>query len=241
MYFIMLDSDNQIEFLHGNKLRWSIGDYYYVDFLDSYTSSFFGIKYNGTNSTIIPFSINEGSNIVNVGNLQISSFSGEQNNGRNLKISTEGNVIAAPNQFLSFGAMDITTLGTGTVTREFAGSFGPNATAQVIYVPIHLPDGSKFVGFTVTYLDTSPNASLQVSLHSRTVTASTTIATVTSTNINSSSVGTMNPTVLSGTLTLDNQARQYYFEIKPRNQANTAAGNWDASLLKIVKIVLEYQ
>jgi hypothetical protein len=51
----------------------------------------------------------------------------------------------------------------------------------------------------------------------------------------------MNPSIYSGSLEVDNENKQYYFEIKPRNHANTAAGNWDAALLKFVKIVLEYK
>jgi hypothetical protein len=238
-FFNFANSNNTIEFSHGNLSRWSIGDYYQSDFPNSINS--FMIRDNSNPRTFIPLEIEKGTNTVSLGNLIIKGFASSSNDGRSLKISTEGKIIASPNQFLNLGALDLVVLGSGTLTKDLGGSFGPTATSQAIYAPIHIPQGSEFVRFTVTYLDNSPSSSLMVSLISLNGNTPNAIASATSTNITSSSNGTMTPSVYSGSLIVDNQNRQYYFEIKPRNQANTASGNWDTTLLKLVKIGLEYQ
>ncbi|OYU64533.1 MAG: hypothetical protein CFE22_18250 [Cytophagaceae bacterium BCCC1] len=238
-FFNFAYSNNTIEFSHGNLSRWSIGDYYQSDFPNSINS--FMIRDNSNPRTFIPLEIEKGTNTVSLGNLIIKGLASSANDGRFLKISTEGNIIVTPNQLLNLGALDLEVIGTGTLTKDFAGSFGPNATSQTIYAPIHLPEGSKFVRFTVTYLDNSPSSSLMVSLISLNGITPNAIASATSSNITSSSNATMTPSVYSGSLVVDNPNRQYYFEIKPRNQANTASGNWDTTLLKLVKIILEYQ
>ncbi|MCF8324999.1 MAG: hypothetical protein K9I84_08575 [Leadbetterella sp.] len=233
------NSNNTIDFLHGNVSRWSIGDYFNADF--SGGSNNFRIRDYGNPQTFIPFEIEKGTNTVSLGNLIIKGMASYTNDGRSLKISTEGKIIASPNQFLNLGALDLVVLGSGTLSKDLGGSFGPTATSQAIYAPIHIPEDSEFVRFTVTYLDNSPLSSLMVSLISLNGNTPNAIASTTSSNITSSSNGTMTPSVYSGSLVVDNQNRQYYFEIKPRNQANTASGNWDTTLLKLVKIVLEYQ
>ncbi len=237
-FFSFANSNNTIEFLHGNISRWSVGDYYRGDPSNGINS--FRIRDNSNPQPFIPLEIEKGTNTVSLGNLIIKGLASSSYDGRLLKISTEGNIIASSSQFLNLGALDLEVLGSGTITKDFAGSFGPTATSQAIYAPIHLPEDSKFVRFTVTYLDNSSSSSLMVSLISLNGNTPTTIASATSTNITSSSNGTMNPSIYSGSLVVDNQNRQYYFEIKPRNQANTASGNWDTTLLKFVKIVLEY-
>lgn len=235
-------SYNTIDFLHGNVSRWSVGDNYNNNnfIFPTFTNSF-RIMDNNISQSFIPFEIEKGTNTVSLGNLIIKGLASSSNDGKILRISTDGKVVVSSSQFLNLGALDLEVVGSGSITKAFAGSFGPTATSQSIYAPIHLPENSKFVRFTVTYLDDSPTSSLMVSLVSLNGNTPTTIASATSSNINSSSNGTMTPSIYSGSLVLDNQNRQYYFEIKPRNQANTAAGNWDSTLLKLVKIVLEYQ
>jgi hypothetical protein len=237
-------STNIIEFLHETVSRWSIGDNYsdnsnfiFPTFINS-----FMIRDNGTSANYIPLEIGKGTNTVTLSNLLIRGMTSSTNDGKALRISTGGNVVAAPDQFLNLGALDLITLGSGTITKDFSGSFVPATTTQAIYAPIHLLDGSKFVRFTVTYLDDSPTSSLMVSLISLTGSTLATIASTTSTNVNSSSNGSMSPSTYTGSLEIDNENKQYYFEIKPRSQTNiNTAGNWDSAFLKLVKIVLEYK
>jgi hypothetical protein len=232
-------SNNTIDFLHGNISRWSIGDFFSEDFSNENNS--FRIRDLNNPQSQTPFEIVKGSNKVMLNSLKIGSLFSEVNDGRVLKISTEGNVVASSNEFVNISPLDLTTIGTGSFTKEFAGSFGPNATSQILYAPLHLPQGSKLQSLTVTYKDNSLNSSLSVAVVSRSVNNITTsITSVNSTNVNSSLNLTMTPSVYFDTI-INNVTHLYYLEIRPRNHTNSGSGNWDNALVKFVKAVVEYR
>lgn len=231
-------SNNTIDFLHGNDSRWSVGDFFSGNFL--HETDGFRIRDLNNPQTQTPFEIVKGSNKVILNNLKIGSLISDVNDGRVLKISTEGNVVASSNEFVNMGPLDLTIVETGSFTKEFAGSFGPNGTSQVLYAPLHLPQGSTIAKLTVTYKDNSLNSGLSVAVVSFNGTSTAFKTEVGSTNVNSLSNVTMTPSVYFVT-PINNTTHLYYLEIRPRNHANSATGNWDNALVKFVKAVVEYR
>ncbi len=176
-------SNNTIDFFHGSNSRWSVGDFFSGDF-STETDGFRIVDLNNP-QTQTPFEIVKGSNKVILNNLKIGSLISDVNEGRVLKISTEGNVVTAPNEFVNMDPLDLIVIGTGSFTKEFAGSFGPNATSQILNASLHLPQGSTIAKLTVTYKDNSLNSGLSVAVVSFNGTSTASITEVGSTNVNS--------------------------------------------------------
>ncbi len=235
--FITASANLSLNFFHGTTKRFSILDDYYYNF-DTETSSLKIQDRINNSTTYTPFEIVKGSNTVTLNNLAIKSMSSSNDEGRFLKIGSNGNVESSPNQFEILGALDLTTL-SGSFTKNLLGSYGSDGSSQVIHAPVHLPNGSKIKKIVITYKDFSSTDGLAFSLRRHNGSSESNIAMVASTNITLATNTTMQPNTYSNSI-IDNTIFQYYLVISPCNQANTNTGAWDNQNIKFVKATIEY-